>query len=188
MKKLILSLVVVLFFATTCFAQPKPKDANAAKPKFNLKEKLYYGANVSLSFGTNSGVFDLSPNLGYKINDMFSVGPQVIYTNYIFKSGNTKYNFNIIGGGIFARALVLPNIFLQAEYDILSVPKTYVGNKVTERVYSDEKMVGIGLKNQFGEKACYYFTIMYDIAPTQFSPYNNGVLPIVYRTGFNINF
>ena len=148
---------------------------------------MYWGGNVALSIGSGSGYYELSPNAGYKFNDVFSVGPQAIYQNYTYKYGNMTYNYNIYGGGVFGRALLIPMLFLQAEYDILSVPDNF-SLLNTKRAIIDEKLVGLGLRNSWGDSFSYYLTIMYDINPSARSPYYYLPIPIVTRAGFNVNF
>ena len=196
-------LVFFFFFSALGFSQepdstgnPPPAPPNRNKPPHHgpnaqkaeeFWKKVYWGGNVALSFGSGSGYYEISPNAGYKFNDIFSVGPQVIYQNYTFRSGNMTYNYNIVGGGVFARALIIPMIFLQAEYDILSVPDSY-SLLNTKRAISDEKLVGLGLRNSWGNSFSYYITLLYDVNPTRQSPYYYLTIPIVTRAGFNVNF
>jgi hypothetical protein len=151
-------------------------------------KKVYWGGNLALSFGSYSSYYEISPNAGYKINNILSVGPQIIYQSYTYHYSNANTTFNIYGGGAFARALIIPQIFLQAEYDILSVPNSYsILNQA--RTPSDEKLVGIGLRNSYGGSFSYYLTILFDVNPTPQSPYYNpGGVSLVPRAGFNVNF
>jgi hypothetical protein len=167
----------------------RPVKNTQKREEINWKEKIYYGGNVGLSFYSSGGLIDLSPNVGYKFNKYFSGGLQLIFTNINYRYQNFNYSYRFYGGGVFARALVLNWLFLQAEYDILDVPKDFslVSKK---RVIADVPMAGVGFRNQLGEKSCYYTTIMYEFAPTPNSPYTNGPFgsPLIYRVGFNVNF
>lgn len=164
-------------------------------------EKLYYGCNIMLryySYGSG-GIFyyDLSPHVGYKLNDYVSAGVQIIYNNSILSQGSRSISYNIIGPGVFARVLLGKVFFLQAEYDYLSVPSHYLGTAIADRSWSDEKMVGIGYKSMIGSryrndnsgnvaKLSYYINLMYDISPTYYSPYL--LQPLIYRAGLVYNF
>ncbi|MGZ3865856.1 MAG: hypothetical protein ACXVC6_13550 [Bacteroidia bacterium] len=166
---------------------PPPHLQKKAMIQEDFWKKVYWGGNLALSLGNGSGYYELSPNAGYKFNKVLSAGPQIIYQNYTYLYGSSRYNFNIYGGGVFGRALVLPMLFFQVEYDILSVPDSYslLNNK---RAVSDEKLVGLGLKNSWGNAFSYYITILYDVNPSSSSPYYYLPIPIVTRAGFNVNF
>lgn len=165
----------------------KPKRAVPANP---LLSKMYFGANLGLSYyATSYGqvlYYDISPNVGYKLDKIFSVGVQIVNVNSILYSGASHISYNIIGGGGFVRAQVLDFLFLQAEYDLLSVPTGYLYNAINHREISDEKLLGIGLKNRFSEMWSYYLIAMYDFEPTIYSPYYGN--PIVFRAGIAYKF
>ncbi|MFL5754359.1 MAG: hypothetical protein ACJ76F_13190 [Bacteroidia bacterium] len=168
--------------------QPKLRPE---KPKVNWKEQIYWGGNLGLQLTNSGSLIDLSPNAGYKFNKYVSVGPQIIYTNISYKSSASglNYHYTFYGGGAFVRLQTFNWLFLQAEYDLLSVPNSF---SVIEkkRALADVALAGLGFKNQIGEKSCYYATIMYEFAPTPNSPYTYGPFnsPLVYRFGFNVNF
>jgi hypothetical protein len=169
--------------------QPKqqPKQRNQIPQESPLMQKLYFGCNLALRFysyaGYNVFYYDVSPNVGYKITDKFSAGVQIIYNNTIETYGKASASYSIIGGGVFARFLVLKWFFLQLEYDILTTPPSYQFGK---RAISDEKLAGVGFKRNFTDKVSYYVTLMYDINPTLNSPYYYS--PLVYRIGVAYNF
>ncbi len=160
----------------------------STKPPFT--DNVYYGCNLQLGFyGTTFGnalYYDVSPHAGYKFGEFFSLGVQVIYNNTTYTSGTQRVNYNIFGIGGFGRALMFDRFFLQAEYDILSIPARYLGNSIASRQVSDEKLVGLGYKSPLGDKLGYFFVILYDIQPAIYSPYFYN--PIVYRAGLSWNF
>jgi hypothetical protein len=166
------------------------KDKSSVKEPPAYLEKLYYGCNLALRFysrgGYNVFYYDVSPHIGYKFNEYMSGGLQIIYNNSVLTYGSTRVSYNIVGVGVFARALVTKNLFIQAEYDYLSVPENYLGTAIAHRAESDEKMAGLGYKSMWGEKLSYFLTLMYDFQPTLYSPYYQS--PLVYRAGLVWNF
>ena len=156
-------------------------------PESELMKKLYFGCNLGgqiySSGGYNFFYYDLSPNVGYKITDKFSAGIQIVYNNSIETGHGSSVSYNVIGGGVFARYLILNWLFLQVEYDILTTPPSYRYSQ--SRTYSDEKLGGAGFKRNFGGKMSYYITILYDFAAEPNSPYYYS--PIVYRVGVSYN-
>lgn len=187
-KYFLLGIFAFLMLTTVVAQNNRPMKARGPKPKIAWKDSIYYGGNVGLQFSTNGSLLDLSPNVGYKFNKVFSVGLQGIFTNLSIRNNAYTYRYMLYGGGAFIRVKPLNFLFLQAEYDILSVPDNFsiVSSK---RTIADVNLAGIGLRNQMGENSCYYFLLMYEFVPTPNSPYTNGPFgPLVYRGGFNINF
>ncbi|MDP2387058.1 MAG: hypothetical protein Q8M29_11845 [Bacteroidota bacterium] len=168
----------------------RPAKVNQKSPKKNFADSLYYGGNLGLQFFGNSGsLVDLSPNIGYKFNKFLSVGVQGIFTNITQRYSGFTYRYMFYGAGTFVRVKPLPYLFLQAEYDVLSVPDAFSA-VASKRTIADINLAGLGLRNQMGENSCYYFLVMYEFVPTPNSPYTYGPFgsPLVYRAGFNINF
>ena len=156
-----------------------------------LMKKLYFGSYVYLTgYGTPSGAiisYELSPHVGYKFNDKLSAGLQILYTNSILTSGSNKVSYSIVGGGIFARYMPIKFLFVQVEYDFLTVPGNYPGSNIgINRSVSGEKIAGLGLRRSISDMVSYYIMLMYDINPDSNSPYNYNQL--IYRIGFSYNF
>src|SRR5437868_11908620 len=93
------------------------------QPKKSFGDRIYFGGNVGLNFGTNFTEVELSPLMGYKITDRFSVG--VGGTYIYFKEKIPQYNFSyetsIYGANIFARYFITESIFLHAETGALNL-------------------------------------------------------------------
>lgn len=191
--KLSLSLLLLFSLVFVCYGQDsrpvRPAKSKTGTSTIDWKEKLYYGGNVGLQMYGSGGFLDLSPNIGYKLNNYVSGGVQMIYTNIWNRYGNITYKYTFYGAGVFARLKTFNWLFLQAEYDLLNVPDNFslVGSK---RAFADVPLAGLGLRNQLSDNACYYLLFMYEFAPTPNSPYTYGPFnsPLVYRVGFNINF
>ena len=180
---------IFLFLLTVAVSAQKNRPARQPKPAINWKDSLYFGGNLGIQFMGNGTLIDLSPNVGYKFNKYLSVGVQGIFTNLTVRNVNFVYKYMFYGLGGFVRIKPLPFLFLQAEYDVLSVPDNFSISKTT-RTLADVNLAGIGIRNELGMNACYYLLLMYEFVPTPNSPYTNGPFnsPIVYRAGFNINF
>ncbi len=184
---------------------PKKEEPNRKRPKaYNdyinngkrpedtkpFMDNVYYGCNLQLGYyGTSYGsalYYDISPHAGYKFTEVLSAGVQIIYNNTTYTSGSQKISYNIFGIGAFGRVLVLNRLFLQVEYDLLSIPANYRNNAVVSRNVSDEKMAGLGYKSPLGDKLSYFLVLMYDFQPGPYSPYLYN--PLVYRAGLAWNF
>jgi hypothetical protein len=181
-------LIILFFLSVAVFAQ-KIRTGRQPKQQINWQDSLYYGGNLGLQLMGNGSLIDISPNVGYKFNKYLSVGLQGIFTNLTIRNGNFVYRYMFYGLGGFVRIKPLPFLFLQAEYDVLSVPDNFSITK-TSRTIADVNLAGIGIRNELGMNASYYLLLMYEFIPTPNSPYTYGPFnsPLVYRAGFNINF
>ena len=79
MKYLLIS-VFSLFLGSAIFAQDsiRTEQPVAPKQKLPLKEKLYFGGYVNLSFGKYTLV-GIEPMVGYKLTPKFSAGVKFRY-------------------------------------------------------------------------------------------------------------
>jgi hypothetical protein len=184
-----LSLIPFIGFSQdTRPAKVRQKSGNKA---FTFqRDSLYYGGNLGLQFSTGGSLIDLSPNVGYKLVKYVSVGLQGIFTNISYNYGGFTERYTFYGAGTFIRIKPIRFLFLQAEYDVLSVPDNFSFGVAKKRTIADVNLAGLGLRNQIGENSSYYLLLMYEFLPTPNSPYTYGPFgsPLVYRAGFNINF
>lgn len=189
-RRYLFFLTFIFFSISMLFGQGSQKIRPAKiKPKISWKDSLYFGGNLGIQFTGNGSLIDLSPNVGYKFNKYLSVGLQGIFTNITVRDINFVYKYTFYGLGSFIRIKPLPYLFLQAEYDVLSVPDNFSIGKAT-RTIADVNLAGLGIRNELSLNTCYYLLIMYEFIPTPNSPYTYGPFnsPLVYRAGFNINF
>lgn len=188
-KYFLLVIFAFLMVVTAVSQNNRPMKAKGPKPKIAWKDSLYFGGNLGLQLTGNGSLIDLSPNIGYKFNKYASVGVQGIFTNLSIRYNSFTYRYMFYGAGAFVRFKPLPYLFLQAEYDLLSVPDNFA-IATPKRTIADVYLAGLGLRNQMGPRSCYYLLLMYEFMPTPNSPYTNGPFnsPLVYRAGFNINF
>lgn len=168
-----------------------PFIANAQEqPTKSFWDRIYFGGNLGLGFGTNSTYVDVSPQVGYKITDRFSAGVGVTYIYYKEKFtayGMTyKYETSIYGGDIFSRYFFTESLFGHVETGALNldVPEqlTHYPYTVTYgREWVPNLLVGGGFRSG-GEKVSFMIMLLYDLIDDPNSPYQNPIL----RIGFGI--
>ncbi|GJM34086.1 MAG: hypothetical protein DHS20C18_30870 [Saprospiraceae bacterium] len=158
--------------------------------------RLWYGGGISLGFsgGTGESVFQfgLSPMVGYKITENFSVGPRVsaIYTNYRIQISNdqvAKADPLSWGVGAFARYKIIPIIFAHVEYGIEdeALFTNIVGNEiVVARRTRSNMFLGLGYSSNSGGPWGFEISILYNAL----LPDNSVESPFDLRTGFTYNF
>ncbi|WP_073095423.1 hypothetical protein [Cyclobacterium lianum] len=174
--------MLLLFFLslTTSFGQRQiyPED----NPP--LKERMYFGGNGSLQFGTITFV-EISPLAGVMITERYSAGLGATYqylNNRFYQNGDA----HIYGGRLFNRFNVLPRIFLHAEYEALNVevanPIPNTNDVVFTRDWVPGLFGGAGYFTPFGERGGMNFMLLYNFSyDNRRSPYNE---PYVIRVGF----
>lgn len=101
---------------------------NQAPRSDRFGDNLWFGGGLQLGFtgGTFQSFFNigLSPMVGYKLNNTFSVGPRVAFSYNSFKQRNTTSDFTsnyfTWAAGIFGRARIINPFFAHVEYSLES--------------------------------------------------------------------
>jgi len=141
-------------------------------------------------FSSSFSIFSISPLVGYKINDEFSVGVGAKYQWFHDKFYDVKDN--IYGGSIFSRYLIGNSLLLHAEYELLNVRdySYYSPSLSNPRTLASMFFVGAGYRQGVGGS---YFTVMllYDLIDHPNSPYQYQYLiygvPLILRAGIVIS-
>jgi hypothetical protein len=204
MKKL-LFLTILLGWMCSSFTssgQFLTEDA-PDKPKRKLSERIVFGGNFGLSFGSITYV-ELSPKIGYKVKPRFvaGIGLKYIYYNEDtdYNIGGTWYNYSyeskVFGGSIFGQYTLLKDlhesigiqigdIVLYTEIEELNVnaykidPLGFYSDD--GRTWITSTLVGGGIYQPIGPRAGVHLLILYNLTDEIFSPYDNPVI----RIGFN---
>jgi hypothetical protein len=191
MKKLSIILSILIFGATTSYAQRKMQqlDEDEAKKQEQLKayegkkrgfdkDKMVYGGNVGLAF-SNGGTFVLAqPMVGYRVlpKTILGTGGTYIYQS-IPITANTKINTNAFGPILFVQQEILPIIFAHAEWQPINYER-FRTLTVSERVWSNQLFIGGGYGGT-GAQIFLLYNLLYD---EQTSFYRNS--PWFVRVGF----
>lgn len=154
-------------------AKKKPKLQNPTETFWN---RTFTGGGFGLSFG-NITVINLSPQLGYRVTEKFSVGVGATYIYY----NNSYYRFstNMYGGRVFARYLVWKGLFVHAEDEMLNL-QAY--DQFNSRVWVNSAMLGAGYQQSLGGNSSIYIMGLFNFTQSKYSPYSNPII----RFGFNI--
>ena len=76
-KKLLFSLIIAV-----AALQVKAQDEEEPKKGFD-KEKLFFGGNFGLGFGSNQTSINISPQVGYRFNKYLAAGAGI---NFVYAS------------------------------------------------------------------------------------------------------
>ena len=166
------------------------------------KQNLFIGGSLGLGFAADQFSVGVNPEIGYSLNRWLDAGVVVNFTyNSVSADPNFYYNNNtgekefIYGGGVFARAFVLPFLFLtaQPEMNWTNATEKFYGTGGTAATYSlnvnaPSLLLGIGYGHRTIGEGTFYFALMFDVLGKTYSPYNDYYghpLPVV-RAGFDL--
>jgi hypothetical protein len=211
----LMSLLLLLLLSTQVaeaqIVRNKPKKEKKEKTekyfdeKGGFKHRLWYGGSLNLNFGqatqfVNVFQFGVSPMVGYKVTERFSVGPRVSL-DYLYYKGTTinntrasKNTFNY-SMGAFARFKVFQGFFAHVEYAyetnqfILTDINGLLGvdqfnNVLTQSVSQNNFYPGIGYNS--GGLFAMDIMLLYNYRVGQ--DVNTSRLPFDYRIGFTYKF
>jgi hypothetical protein len=172
--------------------------------KGSFASRLWYGGGFNLGFSGNSyyNVFNLgvSPMVGYKVFEPFSVGPRVSLQYTYIRGVGTDGNIHKIhplaySVGVFARYKIFRSIFAQAEYEYESAELPYFNGPflvydiaqaqiATARINRDNAYLGVGYNSAVNGGFGYEILLLYNFLSTP----NSIDLPIVIRFGFTYRY
>jgi hypothetical protein len=177
MKRIVV-LVCLCFFSYYAGAQQE------SKPSFG--ERIYFGGNFGLNFGTNYTVVELSPIVGYKITERLSAGFGITYIYYKQKipAYNFTYETSIYGGNVFTRYFFTESLFAHVEGGALNldVPAIYYPYELA-REWVPNLLVGGGYRSMIGQRASFMIMLLYDVIDDPNSPYRNPILRVGFGFG-----
>ena len=152
---------------TTVTTEKKP----AVKSKASIKNNIFYGGYINLSFGSYS-VIGIEPMIGYKLTPKLSTGIKVQYT-YIQDDRYAKsYTTSTYGGSIFGRYLVTPKFYAQVEAASYNYEFFYL-NGGSEREWVPFLFMGGGFIQPLGDRTWLNFQILFDVLQSDKAPYED---------------
>jgi hypothetical protein len=206
MKKALqfLVLVAVLMISFTHDAEAQKRKSSRDvddyfDDKGTFKDRLWYGADVTLNFfsvpGGNAFSAGIAPMVGYKITDALSFGPriEILYRGERYDTGtgsDLKFNSTNYGVGLFSRLKIFNQYFIHAEYQALN-NETGLARQVSltewevinSRSWEDHFYIGGGY-GASGGGIGFQVSILWDVL----QEFTSSNLPIQYRMGINYKF
>lgn len=194
MKRILIVFVLLALGASTMdvSAQRRGDDTDEYFDESgSIGHRLWYGSHFALGFNGNSFYslfqFGLSPMVGYKINDVFSVGPRasILYYGYRENRGGgdvDKVNTTEWSVGVFGRVRPFPTFFAQVEYNLENSP-VILGDLSVARLERGAFYIGGGYNAGSGGPIAFEALLMYNV-----NQQNNLDSPIDYRIGITYKF
>lgn len=185
---LLLLFTFVIGVSTADAQRSKKKKKDSTEEYFDesggFAHRLWYGGAVNLNIN-NSLQVGVSPMVGFKINDVLSIGPRVSFDYLEVFNPGTNPRTILWGVGPFARGKFSETIFAHVEYQIQGVSNL---NDTAEFFFNDDNNVqnfylGGGYQSSGGGLIGYEIMILYNVLEED--GFNS---PISFRVGLNYNF
>ena len=155
-------------------------------PPPSVRDKLFFGGGVGLSFGEVDYV-EIAPLIGYRFHPKMDGGIQLIYRYRNDSRYPDDLSTSDYGANVFGRYFVKPNIFLQGEYEYLNY-EFVRADLSTGRDNFGSVLAGGGFHQPMGRTAGFYFSALYNFSYNDndlYSPYSD---PWVIQVGVTAGF
>ncbi len=159
--------------------KPEPKKENTTK----LIDRLVFGGNFGASFGDFTYV-DISPSVGYRVTDAFTLGTGITYTYYKNNVVRPTYSTNFYGGRWFGQYTFFESIVTHVEYELLNRGILENFGREERRINVHSFFVGGGYRGSIGRNAYISLLLLYNLNQGVYTPYTNPQL----RAGFGFGF
>jgi hypothetical protein len=172
MYRLLIILCSALFIGQA-FAQG-PATSNAPRDPRPLKDRLWFGGGVGLSFGTVTAI-QIDPLLGYKVDQAgkFSVGTGISYWYYSDNRFVPALTNDGYGYRVFSRYRPIPQLFGHVEFLHLNAQRYSVLDQGLRRLWIPHLLIGGGYVQSMGGRSSLYFQVLWEVLQNPNSVYAN---------------
>ena len=155
---------------------PPPPSTTSTAPAASssgssLKEKLYFGGTVTLSFSGDTSQIGFFPMVGYKITPKLSGGVEVGY-EYVSYDEPIDESTSNYGAGVFGRYRLTPKIYGHVEYEAINY-EIFTGVGQSDRETINFLLVGGGYIQPIAPRTSLYAEVLFDVLQEEDSPYDD---------------
>lgn len=187
MIRLVIPLLLLSFYSLRVSAQWGQEEIT---DKPSLRDRIFTGGGMGLSFSQNFDFISVSPLIGYRLSQKAAAGTSIIfrYTNYKYVTPNvstTDY-----GLSPFLRYQFYGPLFLHAEYEYLNTQYIDFNGEKVRKDFSSF-MAGGGFFQPIGRHSGFFMMALYNFSyrspsnPYDYYPYSS---PLVLRVGITAGF
>jgi hypothetical protein len=171
-----------------------PYDQKSEKDTPAFKERLFFGGNLGLMFGTITDI-QVSPVVGYWLLPRLAIaaGP-----TYRFYKSTDYYNLSsktsIYGGKAYAQIVVVQDIssfipmgshtgiFLHIEDELLSLKANFWKAPLNPqgRFYVNTVLLGGGISQQIGRRSSMDFMVLWPLNESDYNIYNKPEIRVSF--------
>ena len=172
-------LIILVSQTISVFAQfdEFEDNNNQTKPPFKLTDKLFYGGNFGMQFGKVT-LLELSPQIGYYVNDYVGIGISATGMYYRNKLSNPLISDFIYGGSIFSQLYIMKFLIIHAEAQALNGKYYPPTLNYAVRVWDYAFLVGGGYRQKIGKKGAINTMVLWNFNETETSFYTNPIFKI----------
>lgn len=164
---------------------PPPPPAPAPAPsKPPMRDRVFFGGGVGLSFGTVDYV-EVSPLVGFRVHPKVDVGLSLTYR----WRNDSRYDISTsdYGGTLFGRYRVVRSFFLEADWEYLDWE--YIRSDLSkDRTSTSSFLAGGGYYLPLGGRASMAFSALYNFSYDKNDPFEPYGDPWVVRIGVGVGF
>jgi hypothetical protein len=154
-----------------------PQGEIENKPTGSFRDRLVPGGNFGFNIG-NTWFIELSPSLGYLVNERLVSGAGISYVAYGTKVMNVNLKWERYGCMLFSRYRLFDAIFANAELEMQNVEDEWIG----KRVWIVNPLAGASYIMPFGNRGGLQVSVLYNLNyNASLSPYPS---PLIWRLGF----
>jgi hypothetical protein len=171
----------VLLSAVILFSCPGINGQERTSNTPPLKERLFYGGNIGLQFGSITDI-EFSPVIGLWVLPRlaFAAGPDYRYYK------ERDYATALYGGSCYAQFVVIKDIkpflpigsntgiFLHVEDELLSLKTSFWKNPPysSDRFYVNTVLAGAGISQHMGRRASFDIIVLWPLNESEYSIYS----------------
>ena len=173
-------LIVILLFVAVPILSVKAQTLGD-NPSF--RDRMFFGGSFGASFGSVTFI-NVSPVVGYMVSPRLSAGVGVLY-QYVRdeRFPGDPIERNDWGLNVFSRFLLVPPIFLHAEYEYLNY------DYISDRLGFNSFLAGGGIAQPISRNASFIAMVLYNFSyvndATVVQPYSD---PWIIRVGVTAGF
>lgn len=180
-------LFITLLINFTCLPDSFGQRVREEPPP--LKERLFYGGNFGLQFGTYTDI-DISPVIGIWLLPRIAVAAGPKYRFYKDPFDRT----DIYGGKIYTELVVIKDfnavipiginlgLFLHAENELLSLNSSFWKNSPdpSERFLLNTILTGAGISQPIGRRASLNMMVLWALSESSYGVYSNPEIRVSF--------
>jgi hypothetical protein len=184
MKTTTLILLGLMAFSGFSNAQLQIQQKDSPEDKKPLKEKLYTGGNLGLTFGSYTNIM-ISPILGVMWSPKIHTGLGIEYNYTKDKRYERDFTYHNYGGRVYAQYYLVPQLFAHSELVGLSLERyTQLDPDIKQRHFVPFIYLGGGYRQQLSGRSFVSFRVLFDVLQHEYSPYQSG--EPYYTVGFGV--
>ena len=158
--------LITLLLLATVLQQVTGQGTVEDKDDRTLGERLWFGGNIGLSFGTITAV-QLDPMVGYKVDKAgrFMLGTGGSYWYFSDNRFAPAWTFTGYGYRLFSRYRFIEQAFAHVEFLHMNVDgaRNELFGPVDQRIWVPHMLVGGGYIQRVGDRTGIFIQVLFDV-------------------------